>query len=86
MYFSCSSISGRNSTGATGNASAETTYYHGDLLGSARMITDASGNKIWEASYLPFGFEYNATPNAPTHYKFTGKERDPESGLDFFGT
>ncbi len=59
-------------------------YYHADHLGSARLMTDASGNQAWSATYLPFGQEWN--PQATTnHYKFTGKERDAESGLDEFG-
>src|SRR5262249_20807901 len=36
------------------------------------------------ATYLPYGEEYN--PEIGTeHYKFTGKERDSETGLDYFG-
>ena len=38
----------------------------------------------WSATYLPFGYEIN--PQSTTnHYKFTAKERDSESGLDYFG-
>ncbi len=67
-----------------GFLSAGTEYYHGDHLGSARMITDASGAVTWSATYLPFGYEIN--PQSTTnHYKFTAKERDSESGLDYFG-
>jgi lysozyme len=44
---------------------------------------------MWEATYLPYGQEWNppsgSGPVSPNHYKFTGKERDPESGLDYFG-
>src|ERR1700688_3821176 len=47
-------------------------------------MSDTGGNVMWSATYLPFGQEWNpqATVN---HYKFTGKERDSESGLDNFG-
>jgi RHS repeat-associated protein len=67
-----------------GFLSTGTTYYHGDHLGSARYTTDTGGNVVWSATYFPFGQEWNpqATSN---HYKFTGKERDAESGLDDFG-
>ncbi|MBI2682258.1 MAG: RHS domain-containing protein [Acidobacteriales bacterium] len=68
-------------------ASAATTgteYYHGDHLGSARLMTNASGNQTWSATYLPFGQEWNPATTT-NHYKFTGKERDTESGLDYFG-
>lgn len=47
-------------------------------------MTGYFGYPTWSATYLPFGQEWNpqATVN---HYKFTGKERDSESGLDNFG-
>src|SRR5256885_5703591 len=32
-------------------------YYHSDHLGSARLMTDSSGNQSWSATYLPFGYE-----------------------------
>jgi RHS repeat-associated protein len=67
-----------------------TRYYHGDHLGSSRLMTAYEGFPIWEATYLPYGQEHaagGAPPLAPggQHYKFTGKERDTESGLDYFG-
>jgi RHS repeat-associated protein len=34
--------------------------------------------------YFPFGEEYAATPGADAR-RFTGKERDAETGLDYFG-
>jgi RHS repeat-associated protein len=46
-------------------------------------MTDGSGNQTWSATYLPFGQEWNPQ-STPNHYKFTGKERDSESGLDDF--
>ncbi len=61
-----------------------TTYYHGDLLGSARLMTGSDGYPVWSATYLPFGYELSPQPT-PNHYKFTGKERDSETGLDYFG-
>ena len=68
-------------TGASGQG---VHYYHGDHLGSARLMTDSGGNVTWSATYLPFGQEWN--PQATTnHYKFTAKERDSESNLDNFG-
>jgi RHS repeat-associated protein len=67
-----------------------TRYYHGDHLGSSRLMTAYEGFPIWEATYLPYGQEHaagGAPPLAPggQHYKFTGKERDAESGLDYMG-
>jgi RHS repeat-associated protein len=61
-----------------------TNYYHADHLGSARLMTSFNGYPVWSATFLPFGQEWN--PQLTTnHYKFTGKERDSESGLDNFG-
>jgi len=60
-----------------------TNYYHADHLGSARLMTSFNGYPVWSATFLPFGQEWN--PQLTTnHYKFTGKERDSESGLDHF--
>jgi RHS repeat-associated protein len=59
-------------------------YYHGDHLGSARALTDSGGNVMWSGTFLPFGQEWNPEITV-NHYKFTGKERDSESGLDNFG-
>jgi len=66
------------------SAVLNTSYYVGDHLGSAQFLVNGYGYPIWSATYLPYGYEYNAqlTPN---HYKFTGKERDQETGLDYFG-
>jgi RHS repeat-associated protein len=61
-----------------------TTYYHDDHLGTSQVLTSGLGYPIWQGTFLPFGQEYN--PQITTnHYKFTGKERDSETGLDYFG-
>jgi len=59
-------------------------YYLDDHLGTTQVELDASGNVTWQGQFTPFGLEL---PDGSTvmHYKFTGKERDAESGLDFFG-
>ena len=73
------------------NAAQTTYYYHGDQIGSSRLMTSGGGWPVWQGTFLPYGEEYNAqigTYNAQmntNHYKFTGKERDDESGLDYFG-
>jgi RHS repeat-associated protein len=60
-------------------------YYFSDNLGSASVITNSSGTIIEESDYYPYGGEIPITSGDPNHYKFTGKERDTESGLDNFG-
>lgn len=67
-------------------------YYHLDALGSVRAISDASGAIVERHDYLPFGEE--CTTGTCAQYsglvaggprRFAGKERDPETGLDYFG-
>jgi RHS repeat-associated protein len=61
-------------------------YYFSDHLGSASVITDALGNVTKRDFYFPYGGEQaSSTGSDPNHYKFAGKERDAESGLDYFG-
>jgi RHS repeat-associated protein len=61
-----------------------TTYFrHEDNLGSARVLTQMSQGIQDSIDYQPFG-EQISGDTATTH-KFTGKERDTESGLDNFG-
>jgi RHS repeat-associated protein len=63
---------------------AGTTYFiHKDHLGSTRLMTKVDGTVYDSMDYLPFG-EQTAGDTGTTH-KFTGKERDTESGLDNFG-
>src|SRR5260370_12013350 len=59
-------------------------YYFSDHLGSASVITDASGNVQEQYFFYPYGGLISSTRGDPNHYKFTGKERDTESGLDYF--
>jgi len=72
---------------ATGTTSSGTTYYHGDHLGSQRLMTDSNGAVVagTDRTYLPFGWEWNGPGSSTNHYKFTGKERDAETQNDYFG-
>ncbi|RZU42417.1 RHS repeat domain-containing protein [Edaphobacter modestus] len=66
------------------NGQASTTYYHVDRLGSTVALTNGSGALVESGRFLPFGQEQSSETNS-NHYKFTGKERDTESGNDYFG-
>lgn len=78
---------------ATAAAQCQTCYLSTDHLGSIRMVTDQGGNVVARHDYLPFGDEIIGTAGRSSLWgasdnvdqKFTGKERDQESGLDFFG-
>jgi len=60
-------------------------YYYSDQLGSADAITNASGTITKESDYYPYGGEIPVISGDSNRYKFSGKERDTESGLDNFG-
>jgi RHS repeat-associated protein len=60
-------------------------FYIADHLGSASVVTNNVGAIQNESDYFPYGGEMAITNSDPNHYKFTGKERDSESGLDNFG-
>src|SRR5205807_6641755 len=60
-------------------------YYLSDHLKTAAVITDSAGNIKSESDFYPWGGELQFSNNDSNHYKFTGKERDSESGLDYFG-
>jgi RHS repeat-associated protein len=60
-------------------------YYFSDHLKTASVITDSAGTIKAESDYYPWGGELQFVANDSNHYKFTGKERDSETQLDYFG-
>ena len=62
-------------------------YYFSDHLGSHGVVENATGSACeQDIDYYPYGgVENDYCPNVAQNYKFTGKERDSESGLDNFG-
>jgi RHS repeat-associated protein len=81
---------------ATPTTSPTVSYTATDTLGSPRVITDKNGNVTSRRDFLPFGEELNAN-NATNRLdtqkynygedgvrkRFTGYEKDLETGLDF---
>lgn len=65
-------------------AIASVRYYLNDHLGTTQMEFSQGGWPVWKGEFSPFGQELDTQATA-NHYKFTGKERDTESGLDYFG-
>jgi len=67
----------------------EVYFYHSDHLGSASWITDYRGKAVQHIQYLPYGEPYINQRAAGTTYserfRFTGKERDEETGFGYFG-
>jgi RHS repeat-associated protein len=67
-------------------------YFHlSDWLGTRRQQTDYAGNPCLDFTGLPFGDGLATVPVSSagcgdaTEQHFTGKERDAESGNDYFG-
>jgi len=71
------------------NVTANSYFYHSDHLGSSSLITDASGAIVQHLEYVPFGEtfidERRFQSSWTTPYLFSGKERDEETGLLYFG-
>jgi RHS repeat-associated protein len=78
-----------------------TQYLTTDHLGSTRLVTDTAGSITRRYDYLPFGDQLDQSHNGRSSaystvaypvfppdgqpLKFTSKERDAETGLDYFG-
>ena len=61
-------------------------FYLDDPLGTRRAQTDYAGVLEQTCSSLPYGDQLACTSStiAPSEHHFTGKERDAESGNDYF--
>jgi len=57
-------------------------FYYGDQLGSSRVMTNLTGTVCYDADFYPFGGERNFVNTCGQNYKFTGMERDAETGND----
>jgi RHS repeat-associated protein len=66
-------------------ASGGTTFSHPDWLGTERLRTNWAAAVSESCSSLPFGDALTCSGGDISPLHFTGKERDPESGLDYFG-
>ncbi len=69
------------------NFSNNVVYYFADHLGTSRVVTNATGTvpPLDDSDFYPFAGERAVSSTSGNSYKFTGKERDTESGLDDFG-
>jgi len=60
-------------------------YYLSDHLGSTSIVANTAGAIEEESDYSPFGTETIVAGPGVNELKFTGKRRDTESQLDYFG-
>jgi RHS repeat-associated protein len=80
---------GRADGSFTGEEKAKQYWYHSDHLGSAQLITNVEGEEYERIEYTPYGELWveraSAASNIDIPYRFTGKERDEETGLYYYG-
>jgi RHS repeat-associated protein len=58
-------------------------FFFTNHLGSTSIVTNSSGGREEDIDYTPYGsIAYGSSAD---HYLFNGKERDSETGLDYFG-
>jgi RHS repeat-associated protein len=75
VFFGSARVARRDSSG-------NVYYYFEDHLGTATTLSNASGALCYDADFLPFGYENAYVTSCAQNYKFTGLERDGETGLD----
>ena len=64
-------------------AGGSTKYYLADHLGSTRSLINETGTVTAAYDYWPYGNVLASSGTDATHFRFTGHERDSESGLDY---
>ena len=67
-----------------GDATPVVQYQLGDHLGSSHVVMDAAGSAVSHEEYTPYG-ESAFGGHALKRYRYSGKERDEESGLYYYG-
>src|SRR5437868_9326293 len=70
---------------ATAPPALAASFITSDHLKTASVITDSAGVIKAESDYYPWGNELQFVNNDSNDYKFTGKKRDSETQLDYFG-
>ena len=71
------------------NSEFECYWYHPDHLGSSSWVTDTGGHAVQHLHYLPWGEELINQKSSSfngVRFTFSAKERDPETGLSYFGS
>ena len=74
----------RTGTASPGDSSPRMLYFLEDHLGSSTIAADQDGRWTNREEYTPYG-QTSLGGFARKRYRFTGKERDEESGLAFHG-
>lgn len=83
-YFNM--LAGGTPIGRRTNVAPIRLYYHTDMLGSTRVVEDAAGSLHDRYNYYPFGLlNEGLSHSVGTKEGFTGKERDAETQMSYFG-
>jgi RHS repeat-associated protein len=93
IYLGEERIATKYNSEGNDNTNAEekrTYYYHSDHLGSAQLVTNSDGQMHERLEYTPYGelwinWHTDTAKEDSTPYRFTGKERDEETGLYYYG-
>jgi RHS repeat-associated protein len=56
-------------------------YYHNDHLGTPVLMTNGSGNTVWQGEFKPFGEPMTVTGSITNNLRFPGQYYDSETGL-----
>ncbi len=75
IFFNANRVARRDSSG-------NVYYYFQDHLGTTKTLTTSAGVVCYDADFTPFGYENAHITTCSQNYKFTGLERDSETGLD----
>ncbi len=68
------------------NQESRLLYYTSDQINSTRIVTDNTGTVVYAAAHEPYGgIQKTWVSSYDPSLKFSGKERDAESDLDYFG-
>jgi RHS repeat-associated protein len=67
-------------------STAQYFYYTQDQIGSSRVVTNDAGAVVYAEAHDPYGgIQKTWVNNFEPKRKFSDKERDEETGLDYFG-
>jgi RHS repeat-associated protein len=85
VYDASGKMVAEYSTITASQSEAKISYLTNDHLGSPRITTDSLGKVVSRRDFMPFGEEVARASNGgdSVRQKFTGYERDGETGLDY---
>jgi RHS repeat-associated protein len=68
----------------TTGTNSQVYFHHADHEGSTDVITDSSGNIVWDGDYEAFGAVVRSNGTIRFDASYTGKEFDVDTGLYYF--